>query len=115
MKFDMGNLAAIQHTAAITTGQQHRLADAIKSGHRVEDDQDDPKLRSACQEMESLFINHLFKEMRATVDKSGFISGGQAEEIFTSMLDTELSKEASTQGGLGLADVLYNQLKTQIK
>ena len=51
--------------------------------------QTDPALRDACLQMESLFIHHLLKEMRATIDKSGFISGGRAEEIYTSMMDAE--------------------------
>jgi len=60
--------------------------------------------------MESLFINYLFKEMRATIDKSGFISGGRAEEIFTSLLDVELSRKISGAGGIGLSAILLEQL-----
>jgi len=60
--------------------------------------------------MESLFINHLIQEMRSTVDKSGFISGGRAEEIFTAMLDVELSRKISAAGGIGLASILFEQL-----
>lgn len=85
-------------------------------GHRLKSikyhtaDKDDPKLRAACAEMESLFISHLIKEMRATVEKSGFIDGGQAEEIFTSLLDVEISKKMSTSGGIGLSAILLEQL-----
>jgi len=70
----------------------------------------DPRLQAACAEMESLFVNYLIQEMRATIDKSGFISGGRAEEIFTSMLDVELSRKISAAGGLGLASILLEQL-----
>jgi peptidoglycan hydrolase FlgJ len=70
----------------------------------------DPQLRNACAEMESLFINYLLQEMRATVDKSGFLGGGRAEEIFTSLLDEELSKEISASGGIGLSSMLLEQL-----
>lgn len=70
----------------------------------------DPKLRKACIEMESLFIDYLLKEMRATVDKSGFISGGKTEELYTAMLDTELAKKISYEGGIGLAAILMRQL-----
>ena len=85
-------------------------------GHRLKSikyhtaDKDDPKLRAACAEMESLFISHLIKEMRATVEKSGFIDGGQAEEIFTSLLDVEISKKMSAAGGIGLSAILLEQL-----
>lgn len=70
----------------------------------------DPQLRAVCSEMESLFINYLIQEMRATIDKSGFISGGRAEEIFTSMLDVELSRKISAAGGIGLSSILLEQL-----
>jgi Rod binding domain-containing protein len=48
--------------------------------------------------------------MRATIDKSGLIDGGQAEEIFTSLLDAEISKKISTAGGIGLSAILLEQL-----
>jgi len=72
--------------------------------------QNGTQLKEACSEMESFFIYHLFKEMRATIPKSGFISGGMAEEIYTSMLDSQLAKELSSKGGIGLSSLLYNQL-----
>lgn len=114
MMVDTNIYMDFQNSIAMASGRQRRLSDTIQSAKQIDDGNDDPKLRGACQEMESLFINHLLKEMRATVDKSGFISGGYAEEIFTSMLDAELSKEAACRGGIGLADILYNQLKNQM-
>jgi flagellar protein FlgJ len=78
--------------------------------HRKNDNQTDPALRDACSKMESLFLHHLLKEMRATIDKSGFISGGRAEEIYTSLMDAEIANRISTRGGIGLADMLLHQL-----
>ncbi|MEX1327766.1 MAG: rod-binding protein [Desulfobacterales bacterium] len=104
----------------LSTPQELVLIDQVyqnqRVGHRLKSikphtaDKDDPKLRAACAEMESLFISHLFKEMRATVEKSDFIDGGQAEEIFTSLLDVEMSKKMSTAGGIGLSAILLEQL-----
>ena len=94
----------------------HQIYQNQMVGHRLKSikyhtaDKDDPKLRAACAEMESLFISHLIKEMRATVEKSGFIDGGQAEEIFTSLLDVEISKKMSASGGIGLSAILLEQL-----
>ena len=82
----------------------------LKSIKNLASGQADPRLRAACVEMESLFVNYLLKEMRATVNKSGFISGGQAEEIFTSLLDVELSQKISASGGIGLSSILLEQL-----
>jgi flagellar protein FlgJ len=70
----------------------------------------DPEMRDACRQMESLFIHHLLKEMRTTIHKSGFISGGRAEEIYTSMLDAETAANISTRGGIGLSEMLLHQL-----
>ena len=90
--------------------QNQRVGHGLKSIKYHAGDKDDPRLRAACAEMESLFISHLIKEMRATVEKSGFIDGGQAEEIFTSLLDVEISKKMSAAGGIGLSAILLEQL-----
>lgn len=70
----------------------------------------DAKLQAACREMESLFIYHLLKEMRATIYQSGFITGGRAEQIYTSMLDSERAKAIAARGGIGLSKLLSDQL-----
>ena len=94
---------------AVDTDQRiRRLQNAKKSGHP--DKGTDPKLRDVCRQMESLFIHHLLKEMRATIHKSGFISGGRAEEIYTSMMDAELAVKISQSGGIGLSEMLLHQL-----
>ncbi|MGD1975026.1 MAG: rod-binding protein [Desulfobacterales bacterium] len=93
--------------------QNQRVGHRLKSIKYHTGDNDDPKLRAACAEMESLFISHLIKEMRATVEKSGFIDGGQAEEIFTSLLDVEISKKMSASGGIGLSAILLEQLSAK--
>ena len=73
---------------------------------------DQHRLKQACQELESLFIGYLLKEMRATVTKSGYLSGGRAEELYTSMLDGQLAKELSFKGGIGLARLLLDNLES---
>ena len=93
--------------------QSRKIGDALEAAKNPAADKTDPKLHAACSEMESLFINYLFKEMRATIDKSGFISGGRAEEIFTSLLDVELSRKISGAGGIGLSAILLKQLGGQ--
>jgi Rod binding domain-containing protein len=78
-------------------------------GNRV-NDENGGRLREACSEFEALFINLLLKEMRATVGKSGLMDGGQAEEVYTGMMDTEMARDLAAKGGFGLADILYRQL-----
>lgn len=75
---------------------------------------DDRRLKDACIEMESIFVGKMLKEMRKTVEKTGWIHGGHAEEIFEDMLYDEYAMSLSKNSHLGLADQLYNQLKTKI-
>ncbi|MCP3953481.1 MAG: hypothetical protein GY697_14880 [Desulfobacterales bacterium] len=68
------------------------------------------RLRKACQDMESLFIHQLLKEMRATIPKSGLFGKSHAQDIYTGMLDGRLAQEISQNRGLGLSTLLMRQL-----
>ena len=98
----------ISDIAADAKERVQRLLNAKKN--RQAEKGTDAELSDACRQMESLFIHHLFKEMRATIHKSEFISGGRAEEIYTSMLDAEMAANISTRGGIGLSEMLLHQL-----
>jgi len=67
-------------------------------------------LKATCQQMESIFLSFLLKEMRASINHSGFISGGTAEDIFTSMMDAEMTQSVAARGGIGLTELLMQQL-----
>ena len=67
-------------------------------------------LEQACKDFEALFINQMMQEMRKTVPQDGLINGGQAEQIYTGMLDAELSRSISNQRSMGLSSMLYRQL-----
>jgi len=82
----------------------------VTNEKRIPSDRNDPQLRKACSELESLFIAYLLKEMRTTIPKSNFINGGRAEEIYTSMLDSEIARDLSAKGGIGLSSILLDQL-----
>ncbi len=73
------------------------------------------KLDNSCKNIEALFIQNMLKEMRATVPKSGLLSGGHAESLFTSMLDAEMAKSLSEAGGIGLASIIEKQMDDQKK
>ena len=108
--------ADISDVALDAKARIRRIQAAKKSGPA--NSETDPQLRDVCRQMESLFIHHLFKEMRATIPKSGFINSGRAEEIYTSMLDAETAANISARGGIGLSEMLLHQLgnrSSQIK
>lgn len=85
-----------------------RLTSTMKStGNKAEDD---AKLKKACQEMESVFLNMLLKTMRDTVPKSELGGNNQRTETMQSMLDMEMTRNMAAAGGTGIAAMMYKNL-----
>jgi flagellar protein FlgJ len=61
-------------------------------------------VKQVAEEFESLFLGIVLKSMRDTVGKSGLMDGGNAEDIYRSMLDTEYAKQMAAQRHTGIAD-----------
>ena len=103
------------HMRALQQGV--RSGSAHSSGakrHAVADaDDGNRQAREACAEFEALFINMMLKELRSTVNKSGLMDGGKAEELYTGLMDTQISRDLATQGGIGLAAMLYRQMAAE--
>jgi flagellar protein FlgJ len=74
---------------------------------------EDKKLMEVAEEVESIFVNMLFKEMRKSVGKHKLIDGGMAEDIFQDMLYDEYSKITASNTKLGLAEMLFDEFKRQ--
>ncbi len=71
------------------------------------------KLRQACQLFEAQFLKMLWKEMRKTVPKSGLIDGGQAEQMFTDLLDQSVADQSVKGHSMGIAAMLEKQLSQE--
>ena len=71
---------------------------------------DDKALKSACQQFEAIMLNMMYKQMKATVQKSDLMPSDPGTDIFESMLDDSLMDQASKTGSFGLAESLYKQL-----
>ncbi|MCX7025051.1 MAG: rod-binding protein [Spirochaetes bacterium] len=69
-------------------------------------------LWKSCQDFEAIFIKMMLKQMKATVDKAGLVSGGYAEEIFDDMLTDEYAGSMSKNAKFGLSESLYRQLSS---
>ncbi|RYZ65506.1 MAG: hypothetical protein EOP09_14150 [Proteobacteria bacterium] len=52
----------------------------------------------------------VLKSMRDSVDKSKFIDGGNGEQIFQSMLDSEYAKNLANQSMTGLSSSIEDHL-----
>ncbi|MFP4497948.1 MAG: rod-binding protein [Vulcanimicrobiota bacterium] len=82
-----------------------KAAEELPSTHK-----NDAELQKACKEFESLFLNQLLTAMRKTIPKVDGQENNQ-KQMYESMMDTELAKSWSQSDGIGLANVLYQQLK----
>ncbi len=71
---------------------------------------DDDRLRAATRDFEAVFVQEMFKAMRATVPEGGLLDAGRSEEVFTALLDEHVAGLTARRGGGGLADALYRQL-----
>lgn len=74
---------------------------------------DDVKLKDACIQFEQLFLQIMYKQMKAAIPRSELTNKGMAHEIYEEMLDESLMKKASKSGSLGIADVMYRQLSAR--
>ncbi len=86
-------------TTPLTAAQQQQVA----------------KLHDAAVQMESLFVDMLFKEMRkATPQVSLTGQPSQAEQMFGEMLDEKRSEQLAATGSLGIAKVIEQQLRSAV-
>ena len=70
----------------------------------------DAALKEACKGFEAMFLNMMYREMRATVPENDIIKKSNAIKIFEDMRDTEMTKKIADGVGIGLGDLLYKQL-----
>jgi flagellar protein FlgJ len=73
------------------------------------------KLHQTAQQMESLFVEMLFKEMRKSappVSLTGKTSN--AEATFSDMLDEKRAEALSQSGSLGIGKILEQQLRASV-
>ena len=71
------------------------------------------KLKEACQGFESIFLQRIWEQMRKSVGKEGYLHS-RDEESYQSMFDQELAKKMAEAGGIGLADMLQEQLSVKL-
>ncbi len=72
------------------------------------------KLFNASVEFESIFVKMMLNQMKKTINKTGMIDGGYAEEIFEDFLYDEYAKKISENHSLGLAEQIYNTMSKSL-
>ncbi len=67
------------------------------------------KIEKVSREFESIFLHKLLSSMRKTVPKSGLLDSF-ATDMYKSMMDEEIAKEMSKNKGMGMGEMIYNDL-----
>jgi len=78
----------------------------IESGHSEQ------KLKTACQEFEAFFINALLKSAEKAHPKTGLFDDKKESDMYSSMMNMEFAKSITQGGGMGLGDILFQQLQS---
>ncbi|MBQ8955772.1 MAG: rod-binding protein [Lachnospiraceae bacterium] len=77
---------------------------------------EDAKLMDACKQFESYFVEQMYKQMMATVPEDPLDSGTNSTlvDYYKDNLVKEYASQTTEQEGLGLAKMLYEQMKRNI-
>lgn len=113
--FDDAMLSAsfgrVQGQAADLRNNVRGLGQSSSAG--LTEEQKNKRLRDACEGFEAIFIQKMWQQMRATLPKEGLLKG-RDEAYWQDMYDQELAKSMTSAGGIGLADMMFEQLSRNL-
>jgi flagellar protein FlgJ len=104
----------LDSSGMLSLGQFQKLQNRVQQGkNRLTAEQqqrNDERLKEACKDFQSIFVKQMLDAMRKTVNEQGLLYGGRAEEIFEDMLYEKYAQKISDTAGLGLDEMMYDQL-----
>ncbi len=90
-----------------------QLQGNVPSGRRLQHlkkNGDETAIRKFSQDFEALFVQRMMKEMRKSIPKGGLMDKSLSMEWFEEMFDQAVAKEVTAGEGIGMAQVIYDQL-----
>ncbi|MCR5255686.1 MAG: rod-binding protein [Acetatifactor sp.] len=107
---DISNLSSLYSTQA-KNAEAGALSDSLKNKDYSQ--ATDEELMDACKKFESYFVEQMYKEMLKTVPESEFSLASNATmlDFFKEKYVTQIAEDTSERGDLGLAKMLYEQMK----
>lgn len=106
--------AYLQYKSQTGTDQSaKKLEDSLKNDYSGSSDEE---LMEVCKEFEAYFLEQVFKEMMKTIPKSeeSDSANGRLVEFFKENTIQELAAQSTENNGLGLAQMMYEQMKRNI-
>lgn len=74
----------------------------------------DPKMLDAARMFENQFLRQMITQMRRTVPESEFMPESGVQKFYKEQMDDQHAENWTQNGGIGLADMIYNQLQDKI-
>lgn len=73
------------------------------------------KLKQACADFESIFVYYMLKSMRKSLPQNGLFDNSQGQKVYKAMADQAMSENIARGRGMGLGELLYDQLTRQVR
>ena len=113
---DIGNIASMYSDVYYTAANQSASALKNKLDSADYSTATDEELMDACRSFEAYFVEQMFKAMMKTVPKdentSNYTSG--IMDYYTDEMIKNLAEDNTNHNGLGLAQMLYEQMKRNL-
>lgn len=103
MMTDMAMQSARQNNLDTERSRLNNIGSSAESALK------EKELRKAAEGFEAIFIQKIWDEMRSSLPKNG-MHYSKEEEYWQSMYSQELGKSMASAGGIGLADMMVEQL-----
>ncbi len=108
---DMNNIAGL-YTDIYSANNQStsKLENKLNTGMTKATDEE---LMDACKQFEAYFLEQMFKSMVKTIPKSEEMSGSSSAlmDYYTDEMVQQLASDSTEQNSLGLAQMLFEQMK----
>tara|TARA_Y100001960_G_C14171020_1_gene585440 strand:+ start:195 stop:605 length:411 start_codon:yes stop_codon:yes gene_type:complete len=104
---DSLNSAQIQNTSLIHL--KERNIEGLKRISNFGSTRSEEKIEKVARDFESVFINKLFQSMRKAIPKSNLLKSSSLD-MYQQMIDQEMANEMSKRKGMGIGEMVYNDL-----
>jgi len=105
----MADITALK-SQIINQNIYQKKTDEVENGEALKE----KKLKKTCADFESIFLYYMFKGMRQTIPRSGFLQQSPGKDSYNMIFDQKVAEEmANKKSGVGLKQILFEQLNSR--
>jgi peptidoglycan hydrolase FlgJ len=111
---NMDSISSAQIQNTLFNQMTEKNLNSMKGPSEFGKAQSEKEMEKVARDFESVFINKLFETMRKAIPKSELLDSSSME-MFQSMMDQEMAKQMAMQKGMGMGEMVYNDLSRMNK